>query len=240
MKYNAGDEILVKVTVDRVDAKDTIYPYCISYHDGNGKTINGIWMPEDIIVGLVSNIQEKQEVGIVKKCPCLHEEYGKQVCYGTKEREECSCEGDPNKCNFYLEKRTENKTDITAEKYQKVLRELIKLEFYEYLAMFDWSDYEAPLNKNGCLEAVVERYTPKEVIDIYEEYIDKNVFRPNDVVQYNVSNKQYLVTKIFENKVHMIAVDGETIVISSDGIKKDKWEKVKQNVLIQEFFSKEE
>lgn len=28
-------------------------------------------------------------------------EYGKAICYGTKEREECSCGSDKNKCNFY-------------------------------------------------------------------------------------------------------------------------------------------
>ena len=53
-------------------------------------------------------------------------------------------------------------------------------------------------------------------------------------------NSIRMLTLIFENKVHMIAVDGETTVINSDGIKKDNWKKVKQNVLIQEFFSKEE
>ena len=32
-----------------------------------------------------------------------------QICNGTKEREECSCNGDPTKCNFYPEKRKEKK-----------------------------------------------------------------------------------------------------------------------------------
>ena len=40
-----------------------------------------------------------------KPCDCWHQEYGKTVCWGTKEREECSCEGDPAKCNFYPDKR---------------------------------------------------------------------------------------------------------------------------------------
>ena len=34
-------------------------------------------------------------------CECYKTEYGKTVCYGTKEREACSCGGDKNKCNFY-------------------------------------------------------------------------------------------------------------------------------------------
>lgn len=40
-----------------------------------------------------------------------------QICNGTKEREECSCDGNPEKCNFYPEKRKENKTMNTAEMY---------------------------------------------------------------------------------------------------------------------------
>lgn len=36
------------------------------------------------------------------ECDCFHEEHRKTVCYGTKEREECSCGGDKSKCNFYM------------------------------------------------------------------------------------------------------------------------------------------
>ena len=49
----------------------------------------------------------------MKKCDCYHEHpnnhrsaYGDVgICYGTKEREPCSCGGDIAKCNFYPEKR---------------------------------------------------------------------------------------------------------------------------------------
>lgn len=34
-------------------------------------------------------------------CECYKIEYGKTVCYGTKEKEECSCGSDKNQCNFY-------------------------------------------------------------------------------------------------------------------------------------------
>lgn len=34
-------------------------------------------------------------------CTCFRQEYGKSVCYGTKEREECVCKGDKSKCDFY-------------------------------------------------------------------------------------------------------------------------------------------
>lgn len=37
-----------------------------------------------------------------------------QICNGTKEREECNCDGDVSKCNFYLDKR-KGKTMTTLE-----------------------------------------------------------------------------------------------------------------------------
>lgn len=57
----------------------------------------------------------------MEKCNCYHEEkricgwLSPQVpvtkpvgvCWGTKEREECSCGGDQSKCNFYPEKRAD-------------------------------------------------------------------------------------------------------------------------------------
>ena len=64
-------------------------------------------------------------------CPCWKEyvkyvikedeSYSKpiQICNGTKEREECSCNSDPTKCNFYPEKRKENKYMNTAEMWLK-------------------------------------------------------------------------------------------------------------------------
>lgn len=48
----------------------------------------------------------KMMVGYTEKCRCYHTEYGKPQCWGTKEREECSCDGDKNKCNFYEWKLT--------------------------------------------------------------------------------------------------------------------------------------
>lgn len=34
-------------------------------------------------------------------CHCFRNEFGRDVCYGTKEREQCSCGGDKDKCDFY-------------------------------------------------------------------------------------------------------------------------------------------
>lgn len=50
-------------------------------------------------------------------CHCYHVEYGKPVCWGTKEREECSCGGDESKCNFYPNKHVKAEkasTDILS------------------------------------------------------------------------------------------------------------------------------
>ena len=36
-----------------------------------------------------------------QRCTSFRKEFGRNVCYGTKEREECTCGGNKNKCNFY-------------------------------------------------------------------------------------------------------------------------------------------
>ena len=41
------------------------------------------------------------------KCDYYFEYANKAECWGTKEREECSCCGDQSKCNFYPEKRVD-------------------------------------------------------------------------------------------------------------------------------------
>ena len=67
----------------------------------------------------------------MKKCSCwetsFKTRYGDgfnysipiQICNGTKERDECYCNGDESKCNFYPEKRKENKIMNTAEMWIK-------------------------------------------------------------------------------------------------------------------------
>lgn len=57
----------------------------------------------------------KQELIAIKENYNIYKDI--QICNGTKEREECSCNGNPEKCNFYPEKRKENKTMNTAEMY---------------------------------------------------------------------------------------------------------------------------
>lgn len=58
----------------------------------------------------------KTIVGWHDKSP-LYGQYTKQICNGTKEREECTCGGNVAECNFYPEKRKEGKTLNTAEMF---------------------------------------------------------------------------------------------------------------------------
>ena len=52
------------------------------------------------------------------KCVCFIYR-NKQICNGTREREECSCDGDESKCNFYPDKRKGSKSINTAEMWIK-------------------------------------------------------------------------------------------------------------------------
>lgn len=58
-------------------------------------------------------------------CSCHHVEYGKQVCWGTKEMEECSCGGDESKCNFYPDKRVKANEKNAPTDICGVLKKLI-------------------------------------------------------------------------------------------------------------------
>ena len=84
----------------------------------------------------------------MKKCDCYYEKpykrpvYGKYTgrieyyeeqmigyCYGTKECEQCDCNGDKSKCTFYAEVRESDKIDntkISDAEELKLLRQFIK------------------------------------------------------------------------------------------------------------------
>lgn len=86
-----------------------------------------------------------------RKCSCYHKKLDVRwtkganyhmnyvgVCWGTKEREPCSCEGDERKCDFYPEKR-EQKCDVPVAETNNVLKVKIvavsykqsRLEFFK-------------------------------------------------------------------------------------------------------------
>ena len=81
-----------------------------------------------------------------------------QRCNGTKEREECTCDGDITKCTFYPEKRKEKKTMNTAEMwikaqedrmcYEMILPQSLNDEvFYQKdRGLFDGSGFQATLD----------------------------------------------------------------------------------------------
>lgn len=62
------------------------------------------WEKEEVIMGYYHDYPMKKV---------------KQICNGTREREECSCDGNKSKCNFYPEKRKENKSMNSAEMWIK-------------------------------------------------------------------------------------------------------------------------
>lgn len=57
----------------------------------------------------------------MEKCKCYHEVPSSPSlgiigrCYGTKERDVCSCGGDESKCDFYPEKRAAAEEKVKAE-----------------------------------------------------------------------------------------------------------------------------
>lgn len=83
----------------------------------------------------------------MEKCNCYHTEYNKEVCYGTKEIEEYSCDGDEIKCNFYIEKRVAAQAEkVINESKAKKLRTKELQEAYEFLCDFDsFSEYQKNL-----------------------------------------------------------------------------------------------
>lgn len=52
--------------------------------------------------------QGKTVEELEEPCPAWKREFGKAVCYGTKERSQCICGGNKTSCDFYPEKRGEN------------------------------------------------------------------------------------------------------------------------------------
>ena len=55
----------------------------------------------------------------MEKCNCYHEEYNRIECWGTKERETCSCGGDETKCDFYSQKRASAQARKVIKEFKK-------------------------------------------------------------------------------------------------------------------------
>ena len=52
--------------------------------------------------------------------------YGSPVCFGTKEREICSCHGDKNRCDFNYFPKKQNEFETLLEDYRKFNTQSIK------------------------------------------------------------------------------------------------------------------
>lgn len=250
MKYKENDEIWIKARIESYNANhtDRFLPYHVSI-EANGKNSDGFLT--------YINISDKCEIKPVEdKCSCYQELHGKPVCYGTKELDECDCDGIPSKCSFYEDVRNKSKERIytiaestsegiivTAEMYRAVLKDIQKLEFYEIVDIFGWSDYEAPLNKEACIARIIEDNTPEGVVDAYEHWKFTNTVNVGDVIYLNADKKEYLVTNIVKQngiaQYHMIAKDfcvnlaGYTNAIKQMPSKAFK--KIKSNETIQNY-----
>ena len=92
----------------------------------------------------------------------------KQICNGTRECEECTCDGDESKCNFYPEKRKESKSMNTAEMwikakedgmcYEAIMSQSTNEElFYQKnRGLFDGDGYEFVLDNIGSLDELMD------------------------------------------------------------------------------------
>lgn len=60
------------------------------------------------------------------------------LCFGTKEREECTCGGDRTKCNFYPEVREKAKNEIKVATHADNIRSMTDEHLAEYLVDIGW------------------------------------------------------------------------------------------------------
>jgi len=58
------------------------------------------------------------------------------VCYGTKEMDECFCNGDPLKCTFYPEKRAQAEKELTKNELEEQILHKIRHD-YELVKLFN-------------------------------------------------------------------------------------------------------
>jgi hypothetical protein len=76
----------------------------------------------------IEALREEQKV----ECSCFREQYGKTVCYGTKEIDPCSCNGDKSKCDFYPEVR-EKANPMTNGDRINTMSDKEKAEFFTWI-----------------------------------------------------------------------------------------------------------
>lgn len=98
---------------------------------------------------------------MIKKCECYHTKatfkpYSRDtfyadvvgVCWGTKERDECSCGGDRAKCDFYPEYREQSKTE------KRVAREILSL-IKTICFSEDYLEHRIRYGSNGMRDLII-------------------------------------------------------------------------------------
>ena len=239
MKYKENDEIWIKARVELINSgTDRFLPYHVCI-EANGKNSDGFCT--------YINISDKCETKPVEeKCSCYVEENDKQRYNGTKERDECSCEGDENKCNFYPEKREKQYASVVTEEYfskyaniyNNFLNHIYRLRYYELLEIFDLPEHRFN-NKAEVIMELIQNYKPIRLIKIYNTYRKQFMVYQNNVIEDIKQKKEFLVTKIEGQYIHMISKDGEVRTSQHKYLTDNVYRKTGKNMTIQEFFSKE-
>jgi hypothetical protein len=258
-QYKVGDYILLRGKIEEINT-DNKYHYNVAiyydndedsciYDDISDNAIVSIFNGETAIIPLDDN----------KLCECFKRgiAWEKDRCHGTKEMDACECKGDQSKCDFYEsirnktnERVCKSKTEdaVTADMYQTVLKDIQKLAFYEIMAIFGWSDYEAPLNKESCIARIIEDHNPKGVIEAYEQWKFKNTVNVGDVIYLEADKKEYLVTNIIRQngivQYHMIAKDFCVSLVGYSNVieqmPSNAFTKIKSNETIQNYLYRQE
>lgn len=117
----------------------------------------------------------------------------KNVCNGTKEREECTCGGDPAKCDFYPEKRLAAKKKASEANGTKATSVYYAHHLWKYGTKIEQHEIE-----------VINRYFPHA-----------NVFNPaTDLLSNNCGDEETIMAECID------AVDDSDILVfsSMDGM----------------------
>jgi hypothetical protein len=103
--------------------------YCLDYSSSDGGYSSWeLYKNEVSGVECMEILSEEQEM----KCSCFREQYGKTVCYGTKEIDVCSCGGDKSKCNFYPEVRKKANPMTNGDKFRAMTDEELAKELFDF------------------------------------------------------------------------------------------------------------
>ena len=104
----------------------------------------------------------------MNQCECYHQNTYRDVsgvvdfiryeCYGTKERDMCSCGGDKTKCDFYPDVREKALTELFSEKNNT------SENVCQFCSQFDFNKARVAIDKHGVkIElAICNTEFPKE------------------------------------------------------------------------------